>query len=50
MVPIRFWIPRRNRDELKAAAKAQTITMSSLLRILVLDFIRERHKRDAADG
>ena len=41
-VEISFRLPRYLHRELKEAAKAQTISMSSLLRIIVLDFARGR--------
>ncbi len=43
-VELSFRLPRYLRSELKEAARAQTVSMASLLRIIVLDFVRARHE------
>lgn len=48
-VEVRFKMPRYLRRELHAAARAQTISLSSLLRIIALEFTRSRHKREAGE-
>ena len=45
-VEVRFKMPRYLRRELHAAARAQTISLSSLLRIIALEFTRSRHKKE----
>lgn len=44
-VEVRFKLPRYLRRELIAAAKAQTISTASLLRIISLEFVRARHRK-----
>ena len=43
MVEIRFEVPRAWRDELKAAAEVQAITVSTLLRLIIRGFLRNRY-------
>lgn len=43
LVEIRFKVPRGWRDELHAAAEAQAISLSDLLRLVVRAFLRQRY-------
>lgn len=47
MQPIRFDVPEAWKVELQAAARAQAIDLSDLMRIITRGFLRERYDDEA---